>query len=203
MSVRNTSKTILAQAESISAKEFYEIKTDIGLVKQVITTFENYFKKMDVTLEKLVETSVQMTKMIALHEERIETNTKFTENLESLLSREMLILETKIDTNNNITVAKIESNNLAVMTKLEEAKKEITLKVNKLEGWKYILTGGAMVLMFFVGKFFEGKILLNAAPEQQTTINRTEKTSSVQGDGAFKESSTNTIITPTQSPKRK
>lgn len=136
--------------------EIANVKLEVGLLKRDISVFDKYFQKIDATLEKLAEATGQMTRMIALHEERLELNLRGSEELKKLNEdrrEEILNLERKIDGLSVKLTADISKIKEDLTDEISKANTKSDNRIKKLEFWRYMLIGMGFVIMFLASNF--------------------------------------------------
>jgi predicted nucleic acid-binding Zn-ribbon protein len=146
------------------------IDVDVALVRQETHHNANLIHKLDVAIEKITQTNHNIEKMLAIHEERIERiekngaeTTIQVERRSTQLRDEMNHIEFEIS-------RKIDDSETRVKKSISDIKDEIKSEIEKnkdnsdtttsslrhrveaLEKWRWILTGGAVVLAVVVPK---------------------------------------------------
>jgi hypothetical protein len=131
-------------------------ETEIALLKKDIATFDKYFNKIDVTLDRLAEATTQITKIIALHEERLEQSTHESGEIKELIEQrriEIKDLENKLDQTSMGITASIHNLKEELFLEIHKSAANSDRRFKKLEVWRYIIVGGALVIMFFASEF--------------------------------------------------
>lgn len=131
-------------------KNFY---TEIELLKRDFSTVDKYFSKIDSTLEKIGDAVGQITKIISLHDERIQNSQREEAEIKILI--ETLHTETTLSINE-------------MNTKIENGSN----RINSLERWRWGIVVGAIVAMFFIGHAYDS-IINNKLDPQSIQIQNT------------------------------
>lgn len=137
-------------------RQSLDVQTDIALMKKDIATFDKYFNKIDVTLDKLAEATTQITKIIALHEERLEQSLHDAGEVKDLIEQrriEIKELENKFDQTSLGITNSIQNLKEEIFIEIKKTANNSDQRIKKLEVWRYIVVGGALVIMFFASEF--------------------------------------------------
>lgn len=143
-----------------------EIKVDIELLKKDVVTMSALLEKFDTTIDKMQEIASNLSKMISLQEQRLETQERATADVQSIL--EMRRIEHNenikeiykhINTVNKDLNEKIANTEKAILEELkslrEEIKKEdttIASRIGSIEAWKYGVILVIIVLAWLAGQ---------------------------------------------------
>ena len=105
-----------------------EIKVDIELLKKDVVTMSALLEKFDTTIDKMQEIASSLSRMVSLQEQRIESQEKATNEMQSVLEMR------RIETNNNIKdiYNRINTVNKELTDKIEDTEKTILLELKKL-----------------------------------------------------------------------
>ncbi len=134
------------------------IETEVGVLKSVVS-------KLDTSIEKITQVSGDISKILAVHEQRLDGLDKVSDQR----ADEIKELHSRITTGNREIVDKIGDMESRLDQKLqagakaakeqhESIQKEIQVdikaiadRVDVLERWRWMIVGGAIVLGFVVG----------------------------------------------------
>lgn len=157
-----------------------DLETQVALMRKDLDNFTSYMSKMDVTVSKISEVSNDVSKLLALHEERIETLYNNNRTLDSKLekrdfslSEEMKDIHQHLRNNNRDFMEKIKSfeeiikneikyvkdtidrENKFMKDDISEAKssiKENQMRISALEKWRYKMVGCLIVATWIINK---------------------------------------------------
>jgi DNA repair exonuclease SbcCD ATPase subunit len=157
------------------AGDIDNLRLDIGLLKKDVEIFTTIFNKLDVTIDKLQELSSNMTKMITVHEHRLEYQEKMDQELAKLIEQrrsefqmDIKELHSRITTVTRELTDKIEESEKGIRDEIKSLRDCITqreVEKNKgildrfqsrlqtIESWKWKLTGAIIVLVWFSDSF--------------------------------------------------
>ena len=136
-----------------------DLKTDIELVKRDVSGMQAMMTKLDTAIDKIADVSNGISKILAVHDQAIDTLKLSVEERKRLAEKEIELLHNRIsemkDENNDsrktnqrelLTAIKdMDRNNKADIEALSE-------RVAMLEKWKWAVVVGASVAGFFLSK---------------------------------------------------
>jgi len=150
-----------------------EYPVELAVLKRDVEQMARVFSKLDEAIEKIGEVSNNITRMLAVHEEKISTQERFDQELFQLVERR----KTEAYDNVKDTHIRITSVQRELSMELEESEKKIMgslteLKhlvvdqkkdfdsrieknqdrITKLENWRILIIGGAVVFGALVSK---------------------------------------------------
>lgn len=80
------------------------IETKVAILEEKIHTSEQLMQRIESAIEKMSEVSANVTKMLAVHEQKIESNDK----VDAILFAKIDQLSNKMDTDHNIVLDKLQ-----------------------------------------------------------------------------------------------
>jgi chromosome segregation ATPase len=130
-----------------------DVKVDVEILKRDIDRFSGLFDRLDTTIEKLTEVSGGINRMLAVHENRLEQQEELMKQFITLMEERRRENSDKYDiVQNRITQTREE-----MQQEIKDSIKEVVAKidklsetVNKLEKWKYLVVGGAIIIGFLL-----------------------------------------------------
>lgn len=128
-----------------------EIKVDIELLKKDVTTMSALLEKFDTTIDKIQEIASNLTKMVALQEQRIENHERITSEVQGILemrrqehNNNIKDVYNRINTVNKELTDKIEDTEKVILSELQKLRDELTKnkdgigsRLTHIETWKY------------------------------------------------------------------
>ena len=158
----------------------------IALMEQNITNTQNIFGRLESAIEKIGGVSVDITKMLAVHDERIETmqNVIIHNKANSVMSNESVSrdikeLHSRITTTNremtdllhasegtilehqNTSESKIMAGQAELKEYFMKHTDAIEKRVKTLENWRYVLVGIFLVLGVLVSLVAQNRVSIN------------------------------------------
>jgi type I site-specific restriction-modification system R (restriction) subunit len=144
----------------------------IALLEQEITQISNLFGKLDITIDKITDVSNHITKMLAVHEQKINQVAEDTEDVFHLVEKRRIEMDenikelhSRITTGNREMTKEMSDAFISVheaISKIEDkmdlrenylvrARKELEDRISVLERWRWLTIGGAGVIGFLFG----------------------------------------------------
>lgn len=120
-----------------------ETETKIAVLEQRLLSYENMLKKIEEAIQVMTETNQNVSKILAVHEERIDYNNKSEKNfLEKIKNLE----EKNLDDHGKI-LQKID----LLEEKIDNEIKNLELKIDDVTRIKWITVGSGIVLAVIIG----------------------------------------------------
>lgn len=147
-----------------AVKRKTSVNTEVELLKKDITLINDVFKKLDTTIEKLEELTVSMTKILSLHEQKLEYHERKDQDLDRLieLRRTELLndikeLHSRVTTVNRELTTQIEHTETKITNEIKALKDHITQEhkqasnvVEQIQRWKWMILGGSAAVMWLI-----------------------------------------------------
>jgi len=146
-------------------KEIYEVKANVAQIDTIV-------ERLDKTIVELATVSKNISQLIAVQDNRLTTQEKFTTHLLSMvetqkintadsdreLEKAIRKLEADIDTDLKEMKTSILNEIKTMKTEAANSHNDLLKKVTQLEKLVWIATGGGMVIAFIISKM-SGPIL--------------------------------------------
>ena len=143
-----------------------EQKIEIELLKRDVSLISSLCEKFDVTIDKMQEIASNLSRIVSLHEQRIEVQEKTTKEIESVLemrrvehNKDIRELHSRIDTVNRELTVKIEETEKNILDDLQELRNELKAektalgsRILSIETWKWMIIGGAIIVAWLFGR---------------------------------------------------
>jgi len=140
-------------------RQVYEIKGNYNQLNTVVD-------RIDETLHQLADVSKNLSELIAVQDNRLSTQEKFTTHLLNMIEREKTIthtsdkeIERSIQSLEKELYKEIDQTKRSIVDELKSIKAEqassmfaLNEKITKLERLVWIATGGGMVIAFLITK---------------------------------------------------
>jgi len=127
-----------------------DLKTEIELVKRDINQLNLVMGKLDITIDKLSEVATSINRMLAVQENRIDTQDR-------QLDKNVEIIHDRIEKHRSETSDGIEKSHQLIMDEIRKLREEqqahhvaVSDRLNRLEQWRWIMIGGAMVVGYLI-----------------------------------------------------
>ena len=147
-----------------AVKRKTSVNTEVELLKKDITLINDVFRKLDTTIEKLEELTASMTKILSLHEQKLEYHERKDQDLDRLieLRRTELLndikeLHSRVTTVNRELTIQIEHTENKITNEIKALKDHITQEhkqasnvVEQIQRWKWMILGGSAAVMWLI-----------------------------------------------------
>lgn len=106
------------------------IETKVAILEEKLHTTEQLMQRIESAIEKMSEVSASVTKMLAVHEQKIESNDK----VDTILFAKIDQLSSKMDTDHNI-----------VLNKLQGLEKKVWVGIGVLAAISFTINNSGLV----------------------------------------------------------
>jgi len=149
-------------------KEVQDLQTEVAVIKRDINQFGVLFTKLDLTIEKIGDVSNNISRLLAVHEERLDVLHSMDKDLEHKIvkhkddiAKDVKELHSRITTSNREMLDAINAveKNIKHHIDNEHSRqdtelKELENKISALEKWKWIVIGGSMAFGWVISNLF-------------------------------------------------
>lgn len=141
------------------AKDVYQLKADMAQINTLVD-------RLDITITKLTEVSTNISELLAVQTNRLETQEKLSSKLFEIIEKrkdesEQSDKDIQLQMKNleKELYDEIEEKQEKILNELKSMKEtntkqhlEMSQRMTKLEKWIWIVTGGAIVVGFIISK---------------------------------------------------
>jgi chromosome segregation ATPase len=118
--------------------------------------------KLDETIEKISESTHAVSRLLAVHDERIDNLERDTDDA----NQEIKLLTEKMEKTKNEIISKMQDTEIRIENKISESKDQSTLqhkqlsdkvdqldaRIKDIENWRWYIAGGLAVFGFLISK---------------------------------------------------
>ena len=136
-----------------------DLQTEVAILKRDINQFGVLFTKLDVTIEKIGDVSNNISKLLAVHEERLDVLNTMDKELEQKIVKhrdditmDVKELHSRITTSNREVMDAIHSVEKSIKSHIDSEHnrqdaeiKRVEKKIDALVKWRWFVIGGAAV----------------------------------------------------------
>ena len=137
-----------------------ELETEVELLKKELHDQKKIHDRLDIAIEKLTDVSNSITRMLAVHEEKLASQEESIMDAEQKIERRRAELSKQIDelhsrvTTNTKEIMTAASAQHEIQNKeIQKMRDELISRVGVLEKWRHVLIGGSIVIGFMLHKF--------------------------------------------------
>ena len=129
-----------------------DINTEVALLKKEVTDIKFIFSRLDTAIERMVDVSSSVNRMLAVHEEKISQQEEASIRADTEFKADIKELHSRITTNTKEMMQAITSQHLEQQQTLDRMRVELNNRVGILEKWRWIIIGGSVVVGFALQK---------------------------------------------------
>ena len=129
-----------------------DINTEVALLKKEVTDIKLIFTRLDTAIERMVDVSSSVNRMLAVHEEKISQQEEASIRADTEFKADIKELHSRITTNTKEMMQAITSQHLEQQQTLDRMRVELNNRVGILEKWRWIIIGGSIVVGFALQK---------------------------------------------------
>jgi len=141
-----------------------DLQTEVAVLKRDINQFGVLFTKLDVTIEKIGDVSNNISKLLAVHEQRLDILNNMDKQLEDKIVKQrddiasdIKELHTRITMNNEHLLKALNEAEKSIKTHIDSEHirqdkeiRKVEEKIDSLEKWKWFVIGGAVVIGWLI-----------------------------------------------------
>jgi chromosome segregation ATPase len=144
------------------ADDLNTLKTDVEIIKRDISAIHSFSGKIDDAIEKMAEVSNSISKMLIVHENKLQNHDQQIDGLKNSLSERKSDFEKQVELlHKRITDMKDENHAerekyhkeiLDALKEIADLNKALDSRVTTLEQWKWYVMGGAAAVGFILSQ---------------------------------------------------
>lgn len=141
-----------------------DLQTEVAVLKRDINQFGVLFTKLDVTIEKIGDVSNNISKLLAVHEQRLDVLNNMDKQLEDKIVKQrddiasdIKELHTRITLNNEHLLKALNETEKSIKMHIDSEHmrqdkeiRNVEKKIDSLEKWKWFVIGGAVVVGYLI-----------------------------------------------------
>jgi hypothetical protein len=127
-----------------------DINTEVALLKKEVTDIKFIFSRLDTAIERMVDVSSSVNRMLAVHEEKISQQEEASVRADTEFKADIKELHSRITTNTKEMMQTITAQHLEQQQMMDKMRIELNNRVGVLEKWRWLIIGGAIVVGFAI-----------------------------------------------------
>ena len=155
----------------MNGDDLNNLKTDVQIIKRDISSIETFSVKIDEAIEKITEVSNSISKMLIVHEHKLQNHDQMIDGIRLAMSERKNDFDKQVDELNRRISDMTETNHkerekhhrevMDAIKGIANDQKQLDDRVGTLEAWKWYLMGAGGVVGFLLtflpwDKFFGG-----------------------------------------------
>jgi len=150
------------------------IETEVALLKKETIQMSQLFDKLDTAIDKLSTAASDISRILAVHEEKLNSHERIDRELNDLIeirrkemSEDIKELNSRINSIQKGLASDISSTEQKIMNALDELKRDISsskksiesdnskieTRIDSLEKWRWFMMGAGAVIGYMLSKF--------------------------------------------------
>ena len=136
--------------------EDYDLKTEVAIIKRDISAINTFSAKIDDAIEKMAEVSNSISKMLIMHENKLQNHDQLIDGLKMSMSERKSDFEKQVELlhkrisdmkdENHVERQKNQAELLAAIKSIGDSVNGLDERITSLEQWKWWLLGAAAVI---------------------------------------------------------
>ena len=127
-----------------------DINTEVALLKKEVTDIKFIFSRLDTAIERMVDVSSSVNRMLAVHEEKISQQEEASIRADTEFKADIKELHSRITTNTKEMMQTITAQHLEQQQMMDKMRIELNNRVGVLEKWRWLIIGGSIVVGFAI-----------------------------------------------------
>lgn len=146
----------------MASEDLNTLKTDVEIIKRDISSVQNFSNKIEDVIEKMAEVSNSITKMLIVHENKLQNHDQLIDGLKTSISERKVDFEKHVDMlHKRITDMKDENHQerekyhkevIAALKDIADSNRVLDQRITTLEQWKWYVLGIAGILGFILAQ---------------------------------------------------
>lgn len=142
--------------------EDYDLKTEVAIIKRDISAINSFSAKIDDAIEKMAEVSNSISKMLIMHDNKLQNHDQLIDGLKVSMSERKSDFEKQVELlhkrisdmkdENHTERQKNQAELLAAIKAIGDNVNGLDDRITALEQWKWYLLGAAAVLGFIMSQ---------------------------------------------------
>lgn len=132
-----------------------DLDLEVELIKKDISQISKLVDKFDVTIDKLQQVAVDITKIVSIQEQKIQQQDRINSEVEDEardVRRKVDDIEKNLSTRIEADVVLVAESETKILKELQNVKSDLDKKITALEAWRYMVMGIISVVVFVVSQ---------------------------------------------------
>lgn len=121
---------------------------EVELIKKDISQISKLVDKFDVTIDKLQQVAVDITKIVSLQEQKIQQQDRINSDVDD----EAKDVRRKVDDIEKNLSTKLTELETKILKEIQNVNSDLDKKITALEAWRYMVMGIISVVVFVVSQ---------------------------------------------------
>lgn len=143
----------------MTAPEVYKIQNDVVALQKDMSQVNAIVDKLDLTIEKLTDVSSNVSRLLAVHETRLENQERAGSHLAKTLEKN----KEQIDTELQKIYDRISDTKKDLRKEIDDRHEEVMKELKTIQRWMWLVSGGGAAVGFILANLLKWLPLVEAA----------------------------------------
>lgn len=143
----------------MNTPEIYKIQNDVVGLQKDMSQINSIVDKLDITIEKLTDVSSNVSRLLAVHETRLENQEKAGSQLANLIEKN----KEQIDAELKSIYDRISDTKRALREEIDDRHEEVMKELKTIQKWMWLVSGGGAAVGFIIANLFKWLPLVSAS----------------------------------------
>lgn len=143
----------------MSTPEIYKIQNEVLSLQKDMSQVNAIVDKLDITIEKLTDVSSNVSRLLAVHETRIENQEKAGSQLANLIEKN----KEQIDTELKLIYDRISDTKKDLRKEIDDRHADVMKELKTIQKWMWLVSGGGAAVGFILANLLKWLPLASAA----------------------------------------
>lgn len=145
----------------MTTPEIYKIQNDVTSLQKDMSQINAIVDKLDITIEKLTDVSSNVSRLLAVHETRLENQEKAGSQLANLIGKN----KEQIDAELKNIYERISDTKKDLRKEIDDRHEEVMSELKTLQKWMWLVSGGGAAIGFILANFVKWLPLVSASSQ--------------------------------------
>lgn len=143
-------------------ENYGSLKTDVEVLKREVLSIHTFSAKIDDAIEKMAEVSNSISKMLIMHENKLQNHDQMIDGIKLAMSerkndfdKQVELLHSRITAmkeENHIEREKYHRELLSALKEISDSQRAMEARITTLENWRWYILGAAGALGFILAQ---------------------------------------------------
>lgn len=143
----------------MTTPEVYKIQNDVVALQKDMSQVNSIVDKLDLTIEKLTDVSSNVSRLLAVHETRLENQEKAGSHLANMIEKN----KEQIDTELQKIYDRLSDTKKDLRKEIDDRHEEVMTELKTIQRWMWLVSGGGAVVGFILANVLKWLPLVDAA----------------------------------------
>lgn len=142
----------------MNTPEIHKIHNEVIALQKDMSQINSLVDKLDLTIEKLTDVSSNVSRLLAVHETRLENQEKAGSQLATMIEKN----KEQIDVELQKIYDRIADTKKDLRQEIDDRHDEVMSELKQIQKWMWLVSGGGAVVGFLLANFMKWLPLVDA-----------------------------------------